>query len=314
MKIAILSDIHANRYALQAVLEDSSDQKVEKYWCLGDLVGYGSDPVTPLLWAKHFVASEDWVLGNHEVMLAYFAKENNPNHYRLLPDLMRSKDWDAVNKDAQTIIRLNLQQLERNENEEAHLFWQSEFKTERIQPKQHVIDGISYWLVHSGQFDPLYRYIYSWEKEIHLPDEFSRLRELHTTSPSPVVQCYGHTHVPTMVYAQKLDDKFQIEATPIFPNQSYSLTDELTLINPGSVGQPRDMQQGASYAILDTELKMVTFRRVTYDWRLAAYELQEKDYPNSSAIRLVNPYPTETTPIEWRNHYQAAKGKMYESI
>lgn len=314
MKIAILSDIHANRYALQAALEDSLDQEVERYWCLGDLIGYGADPVTPLLWVKHYVAAKDWVLGNHEVMLAYFAKENDFNQYQLLPNLMKSEDWNTVNKDAQQIIQLNLQQLERSENKEAHLFWQSEFKPERIQPQQHIIDDISYWLVHSGQVDPLYRYIYAWEKEIHLPDEFRQLKKLQTAPPYPVVQCYGHTHVPTMVYAQKLDDKFKIEATPIFPNQSYPLADEFTLLNPGSVGQPRDMQQGASYVILDTKLKMVTFRRVEYDWRLAARELQEKDYPNSSVIRLANPYPTETTPIEWLNHYQEAKKKMYEFI
>src|SRR5215203_5785415 len=71
MKIAVLSDVHANLYALEQVLDEAANEmKVEQYWSLGDIVGYGPNPVNTLLFLKRYVDSEAWVMGNHDAMLA----------------------------------------------------------------------------------------------------------------------------------------------------------------------------------------------------------------------------------------------------
>src|SRR3989304_2695012 len=70
MRVAILSDIHANYFALEAVREHAlQKQRVECFWYLGDIVGYGPQPVECLDWLRSEVSNDHWVLGNHDAML-----------------------------------------------------------------------------------------------------------------------------------------------------------------------------------------------------------------------------------------------------
>jgi len=74
MRIAVLSDIHSNHLALRAVLDDSHKREIDQYWCLGDFVGYGPNPLETIKWLmgefEDFMGPEHWVMGNHDVMLA----------------------------------------------------------------------------------------------------------------------------------------------------------------------------------------------------------------------------------------------------
>lgn len=287
MRIALLSDIHANRHALEAVLLDSQDQEAERFWYLGDAVGYGPDPAASLTWLQRYVDLEDWVVGNHDAMLA---------------NLLTPAQWQEVNHTPRLALDLNRQALA--EKPQANDFWQRYFTRERMQPRHHELDGVHYLLVHASQVDLAFRYVYAWQVEFLLPAEFRRLQEVAQTAQKPCVQVYGHTHVPTLVQARPQEEGFRFEATRIFPGQSYSLDGQLYLLNPGSVGQPRDLDNRAAYAVLDTETHTVTFHRVPYEFQRTTQLMH--GYPSKLIGRLRDADVTKETPDPWLDHYRQA--------
>ena len=306
MRIGILSDIHANLKALEAVLADSLACNVESYWSLGDAIGYGPEPVEPLMFIKGYVDAEAWVLGNHEAILA---------------GLLSAEEQKSVNEIAQHSIRIH--QIDLEHHADANQFWKTQFRAERIGPRVITRSGIDHLLVHGSQSGPpLTRYIYSWQKEIYLSTEFRLLREQSETSGRPRVQWYGHTHVPTLVTAGIHGDD-TIMPVPVTPGLTVELESKLYLINPGSVGQPRDTDNRASYAILDSEAGTVTFRRVVYDWQETAQNLnaycsrddlvqqigKEKlsELIDSLVWRLREAPVVRETPKEWGDHYARAR-------
>jgi len=324
MRIAILSDIHANRPALEAVLADSQEWDVEHFWCLGDVVGYGPHPVAPLMFLKCYVEADGWVMGNHDAMLADL----------LLPDDLRHKkpkdilhavtdkgkgvkvtargrfltldDWARTN--SEPIIPIELNRAALAAHAEAEAFWQTEFKPERKTPHLVHRDGIDHILVHASQSDLLTRYVYAWHHEAYLPTEFTLLKQQSAERNFPRVQWYGHTHVPTFVRAKsKSGESFEFEPVRVFPGETHPLPAEIALVNPGSVGQPRDLDQRAAYAILDTAERTVTFRRVAYDWRETAHGMLAGGYPESLVNRLKTAAADEkVTPDDWLDHYREA--------
>lgn len=287
MRIALLSDIHANFNALQAVNADLATQGVAACWFLGDIVGYGPEPVACVHWlaeAIHGVDTEAWVLGNHDALLA---------------SLLYQHDMDMLTATPREAIELNRQALAADGSTDA--FWQETFTDERALPRRHSIDGTDYTLVHARQTNGRYyqEYIYPWNDEC-LARELAALTE--RSAGQPQVQVYGHTHVPTLVHL--IDGAPQ--ATPVEPFATYSL-DEVTLINPGSVGQPRDLDRRAAYAILDSARRTVTFRRVAYDWRQTARALAAGRYPSSLSLRLMNADPPTEATDEWLKQFAAAR-------
>jgi predicted phosphodiesterase len=325
MKIAVLSDIHANLPALVAVLGDAADQGIEleskAFWSLGDVVGYGPHPAEALKFLEDFVDPDGWVLGNHDAMLADL----------LLPeDLAKMEDQSGVlqavtqkgegvpvvarglflDKDewAQTNT-IPIRGIELNRaiiagNADLEQFWRIEFVCERKGPIRFSKDGVDYILVHCSQEKPISRLIYPWNKDISLPREFALMKEKFRGAP--LVQFSGHTHVPMLVRAHS-SKKEQIFPVPVWPQETYAIETELTLVNPGSVGQPRNQDQRASYAILDTLARTVTFRRVEYDWKETARDLQTGNYPRSFVNRLKTARAAEKeTPDEWLRYYQEA--------
>lgn len=291
MKIAVLSDIHANQEALESVLEDADRQGAQRCWFLGDAIGYGPDPHVPLLWLKYYVDSGDWILGNHDAMYAGLLST------------------DGVGGTAIRALEATRRRLSEPENQEASEFCRSEFRQERTTPLVHSLDGIDYLLVHSCQADHLgnIRYVYAWQEEIFLPDEFAALHRISQASGLPCVQFYGHTHVPTFVSGKPDGEGFAIQAARLLPETTCALDAGLTLVNPGSVGFPRDLNDRASYAILDTAERTVTFRRVAYDWGETAAKLSQYGYPDLLRNRLRFAEVDSTTPQDWRQHYQDAR-------
>lgn len=289
MRIAILSDIHANGEALRAVLEDAVLEAVDDYWCLGDLVGYGPDPVQAVIFLKMMVAPDNWVLGNHDAMLA---------------QLLTDEEWESVNSTPRLALQLNKATLA--EDAEAEAFWRAEFVHDRARPRHVTINEIEHTRVHSGQVNPLFRYIYAWQSDFLLPAEFQVLAERRRKSGLPQVQWFGHTHVPTLVRGEMVNGEPELQAQHILSGENYALDSSLLLINPGSVGQPRDLDRRASYCILDTDENTVTFRRVGYDWRRTAQRLSQEEYPEKLVRRLQDAPAVNDTPIAWLEHYKQA--------
>jgi hypothetical protein len=333
MKIALLADIHANWLALQAVIADAVDQGVDlsnkAFWSLGDVIGYGPHPAEALNFLKEHVDPQGWVLGNHEAMLADLVI---PGDLEGIPDpnsLMRVvtqkgqgqeiiargvfmtwDDWRRTNS-----IPIKTTELTRDclsQVAELDSFWRENFTLSRKGPLYIHQDGLDYSLVHGGHASQFTRLVYGWHVEILMPQELQYLQERFQASGFPQVQCFAHTHVPSLARAnsRKGEKGFEIIPEKVWPQQTYPLDMEYGLVNPGSVGQPRNLDRRACYAILDTIAHTVTFRRVPYDWQETARDLLWKDFPNEVVTRLKTAAAADKeTPDDWLEYYREAAGR-----
>lgn len=215
MRVAVLSDIHANLVALDAVL--ASLGSVDAVWHLGDVVGYGPDPNGVVERLKAIKASG--VRGNHDA-----AALGGPEIEWFNPDARAAMEWTrtAIGPATKTWLE--------------------------ALPERHV-DG-PFTLVHGSPRDP------TWEYVTSVPVARANLAVLKTP-----FGLHGHTHVP-VVFRQ--GDR-GIEAVSPVSGSSLTLDDRPALINPGSVGQPRDGDPSASYAVLDTDAATCSWHRVAYD-------------------------------------------------
>lgn len=339
MKIAILADIHSNAPALKAVLADSEKLKAERYVFLGDLVGYGPHPCECLEWFVKEQARIDWVMGNHDAMLRGVARVKANHNARKgihwLEEQKRKRDyqnnefayqeltstgyWENNTKknDAVTAIELNLEALEKQL--ELNAFWKKKFIRERLGPMKAQKNSMQLWLVHASrlpgeQLDP---YIYPWSPG-HLESECNSLIEEYRRSREPLVQFYGHSHIQYLVSMNDLDQGKEDcvnKAVCIELDKEQSLGEVITLINPGSVGQPRNGDTRACYALLDTSSRRIKFRRVAYDLRKTTRDMTRAGYPSALVERLEKALiPTENPlPDPWKDCLENQKnGAKYE--
>jgi len=224
---AIISDIHANREALEAVLAELDALKPEKVICLGDIVGYGPDPA----WCVDAVQKRcDVVIGgNHDAALIYGAKDFRESagttvryHRQILMPRMndtvqdgrRSKRWDFL----------------------------------KGLPHRHEEEGVLF--VHGSPRNPVSEYLRERDCKMGLDKKLSENFAL--------VQwlCFiGHTHQPGVITGQ-----FQF----VRPKHFYRAEEgKKAIINVGSVGQPRDRDPRACFVTVDGP--EVQFVRVEYD-------------------------------------------------
>jgi len=217
MHILILSDIHANLTAFEAVLADAGE--FEAVWCLGDLVGYGPDPnecITRIQELPGLVC----LLGNHDAAA------------------LGQIDVDTFNVEARQAIKWTQDVL-------------SESSTSFLQhlPEHEVIDSVT--LVHGSPRQPVWEYL--------LDTRTATLNFGYFETPYCFV---GHTHLPVLYY---LPDESRV-AKLIVPESAMELTlAPRAILNPGSVGQPRDRDPKASYALYDTEQNKWAYKRIAYD-------------------------------------------------
>jgi diadenosine tetraphosphatase ApaH/serine/threonine PP2A family protein phosphatase len=236
MRIAVLSDIHSNLVALDAVLAHAGD--VDAVWHLGDIVGYGPDPdaVVERLGARGVVG----VRGNHDA-----AAIGGPEIDWFNPEARAAVEWTR-----ETITP-------------ATRAWLSEL------PEQARIDDLT--LVHGSPRDPLREYI----TDSSIAGE--NLALLTTTHG-----LHGHTHVPVAWVAR--GDR--IELVRVDDGSGLDLATGLMLLNPGSVGQPRDGDPRAAYLVLDLSLGRVTWHRVAYDIGPVQAAIRAAGLPGRLADRL----------------------------
>ena len=233
MRVAVISDIHGNLPALEAVLADMPE--VDEVMCLGDLVGYGGNPRQ----CVEAVIEAGWptLVGNHDRACTS-------------PEIL---EW--FNADAATVVRWTRDQLTEDQ-----LTWLAAL------PEQTTRNGVL--LVHASPRDPIFEYI------LDLQTATENLELLGTR-----VCFHGHSHIPGI---------FQYEEGRVYHDYrqaTYHLRGPV-LINPGSVGQPRDGDPAASYGIWDVDHETFTYRRVPYDVTSAQVAILSAGLPERFAARL----------------------------
>jgi diadenosine tetraphosphatase ApaH/serine/threonine PP2A family protein phosphatase len=236
MRIAVLSDIHSNLPALEAVLAAAGP--VDAVWHLGDVVGYGPDPDGVV--ARLQDVGAVGVRGNHDAAACGGAEIEWFN-----PEARRAMEWTRSAISAAT--RSWLEAL----------------------PERQTIEG---WeLVHGSPREPIWEYVTS------VPVARANLAHLESR-----VGLHGHTHIPVAW----IEDDGRVAMVSPSDGSELSLRGRRALVNPGSVGQPRDGDPHASFMILEPEDDRVTWRRVAYDVPGVQASMREAGLPASLSARL----------------------------
>ncbi len=233
MRLAIISDLHANWQALEAVLADLP--AVDDIVCLGDIVGYGGEPIRCL----DHVRASGWLTlaGNHD---------------------RACTDRDVLgwfNEEAAAAIQWTIDELGAD-----RIDWLREL------PPSVTREGAL--LVHASPRSPLYEYV------LDMPTAAANLEHLDGG-----LCFHGHSHVPGIFRAEdgRVEHDYRIGTVALRAP---------ALVNPGSVGQPRDRDPDASYGVWDTGAGTFEFRRVAYDRAGAQRAILEAGLPGRFAHRL----------------------------
>ena len=223
--IAIISDLHSNTVALDAVLSDAKSKGVERVVCLGDVIGYGPRPVECLDIARE--RFDVTILGNHEEAVLYGAVGFNPKAKAAI-------DWTRD----QLMTEDDGPDL-RNER------WQ--FMGEMPESFDED-DGVTF--LHGSPRDATREYVF--------PNDVLNPEKIREIMAGIGRICFnGHTHTPGILTE---GGQFLI---PQDTDTVYELTDEKVLVNVGSVGQPRDGDPRSCYVLFDG--KKLIYRRVAYE-------------------------------------------------
>jgi diadenosine tetraphosphatase ApaH/serine/threonine PP2A family protein phosphatase len=223
---AIISDIHSNHEALQAVLKDIEAQGVKTIYCLGDVIGYGPNPRECI---DAVMGLPLVLLGNHDQGAMFDPEGFNPSAERAI-------FWTRAQLEAAGDGKDSKAQRERR--------W--EFLAERPRTFREE----QFLFVHGSARNPLNEYVF--------PEDIYNPRKMERIFAHVEKYCFqGHTHVPG-IFTESLQFYSPEEIDFVF-----ELDNRKALINVGSVGQPRDGDWRACYVLLDG--KTVRFRRVEYD-------------------------------------------------
>jgi len=249
MRVAVLSDIHANLAAVDAVL--GSLGTVDAVWHLGDVVGYGPEPdaVVERLGAVGAVG----VRGNHDDAAA-----GGESIESFTPEARLAAEWTRSRISAGT--RAYLAEL----------------------PERLVLSatgsvpvpgspGGEYTLVHGSPRDPLNEYLHDTSDAVANLDAF-------TTTYCLV----GHTHLPMLFR----EDRGRVRAQRVEAGDILMLDSRRAFLNPGSVGQPRDGDPRAAFMLIDTEAGLVTWQRVKYEIDSTQAAILAAGLPGHLAARL----------------------------
>jgi predicted phosphodiesterase len=238
VKLAVISDIHSNLEAFKTVLADVEARGVEKIVCLGDLVGYGPNPlecVDLMMDLRKKGKVEVCLLGNHDQATLF--------------------DPDGFNHIAESAIFWTRDQLERSNSSRAMERWDFLGEIPRIYKKGKFL------FVHGSPRNPLNEYIFS--DDVSDADKMSKLFAL-----TPQYCFQGHTHVPG-VFVEEGDGKYSYFAAAEIEGGVFPLDGRKLLVNVGSVGQPRDHNPLSCYVIVhydeNGDDNKIEYRRLQYD-------------------------------------------------
>lgn len=249
MRFLILSDIHSNWEALQAVLRHVRRKRYDRVAFLGDAVGYGASPNAVLNWLRGLGPTATIVRGNHDRVCSGLDSGDYFNRYA-----REASDW--------TLDRLE----ERN----------LEFLRAFPEGPLEIVPGAA--ICHGSSFDED-AYIFS----------VYDAQQAFASLPHQIT-FFGHTHVPTLFSLQSENGQRSIRARLLDGHRTVIDIDEDSryLINPGSVGQPRDRDPRAGYAIFDGDSGRVYLYRVRYGVAAARRRIVQAGLPPVLGDRLLH--------------------------
>jgi predicted phosphodiesterase len=238
MRVGVISDIHGNAAALEAVLAALEEEDLDAVWCLGDLVGYGPEPNR----CCELVAqrADLCLVGNHDL------------------GVIGSIPLDEFSPDAAVAARWTENVL--SDSSRSYL--------ESLAPQAEVA-GVE--LYHASPRDPVWDYV--------LSEPVAR-ESLEITHAAVVM--VGHSHVPLAMILE--NGRANGGLAP--GGHEVDLARGRWLLNPGSVGQPRDNDPRAAYVLLDLDARRAQFRRVEYEVEKTQAAILERGLPEMLAQRL----------------------------
>jgi diadenosine tetraphosphatase ApaH/serine/threonine PP2A family protein phosphatase len=239
MKVAVISDIHANKQAFEAALEAISSSDAAEVWCLGDLVGYGADPDACVELARAHAAV--CLAGNHDLAVT---GEVPMDEFSRGANLAAQWTQEVIAKD-------NLEFLEGLD---------AKGREDRV------------GLYHASPRDPVWEYVLS-----------TLVADLCLDSQSDRVCLIGHSHV-ALSFTREEGERATGE--PRRDGTCVDISGGEWLLNPGSVGQPRDGDPRAAWLLLDLDGMTASFMRTEYDIAGAAAAIRGARLPDSLAERL----------------------------
>jgi predicted phosphodiesterase len=238
MRVAVISDIHANLHALDAVLEAVDEERPDAIWCLGDLVGYGPRPNECCAVVRE--RADVCLVGNHDlVALGRLGIED----FNLEAGAAAEWSRDELNGDSRSFL-------------------------DSLAPSAGLEQA---QLFHASARDPVWEYV--------LTDEAALATLLLTTAPLVLV---GHSHVALAIALEG-----DAVGGGLAPDGTRAELDGVRrLLNPGSVGQPRDGDPRAAWLLLDFDARFASFRRVAYPIEQTQSEMRVAGLPEALAARL----------------------------
>jgi diadenosine tetraphosphatase ApaH/serine/threonine PP2A family protein phosphatase len=238
LRVAVLSDIHANRQALEAVLGAVDEAGVDEVWCLGDMVGYGADPdaCTALMQERASLC----LVGNHDLAL------------------LGALDISTFSEAAATAVDWTRE----NAAEETLGYLRS------LEP---AASRAGVGLFHASPRDPIWEYVLSTDQA-----------DAGLDAQEERVGLIGHSHIA--LFFVRAASHAQGAQAP--GGTEVELGEGEWLLNPGSVGQPRDGDPRAAWLELDTEGWLARYHRLPYDIEGAASAIREAGLPEVLAERL----------------------------
>lgn len=241
MRIGIFSDVHANLEALSAVLEAYKAENIDRFCCLGDVVGYGANPNECTSIVRD--VTEVTILGNHDAAVA------GRMDYSYYYEAARQ----ALDAHANALTPENLKWL-------------------RALPYKHMIEEAKLLLCHGSPVRiEEFEYIFAPEQARECLPILDSLGD---------VTLIGHSHL-CKVFALQPGDVQELPAEDfnVEPGTKY-------IVSVGSVGQPRDYDNRASYTIYDSDTRRFEFKRTEYDIDLAATKIFESNLERNFGHRL----------------------------
>ena len=242
MRVAVLSDIHSNRQALEAVLAAVEQAGVDQAWCLGDMVGYGADPdaCTALVRER----CDTCLVGNHDLAV------------------LGALDISTFSEAAAAAVEWT-----RENVAEETLSFLAELEPTASQA------GVG--LFHASPRDPVWEYVISSDQA-----------EAGFDAQEERVGLIGHSHIALFFCRAQDGRPGYAQGAQADGGLEIEIPDGEWLLNPGSVGQPRDGDPRAAWLELDTEVWTARWHRVEYDIAAAATAIRAAGLPPALADRL----------------------------
>jgi diadenosine tetraphosphatase ApaH/serine/threonine PP2A family protein phosphatase len=242
VRYLVISDIHANLPALEAVLADAPPY--DAVWCLGDLVGYGPDPNECIERVRELSCT--CLAGNHD-----WAALGRLNLNGFNPHARRASAWtqDVLSPESRDYL--------------------SDL------PPRAELDGVT--VAHASPREPIWEYVLDTHVALENFDHFSTRLCL-----------VGHSHVPLRFVLDH--DRQRCSVTVAEEGHQVVLDARRVILNPGSVGQPRDGDPRASFAILDTDAGTWKLHRVAYPIKTVQKRMRRRKLPRRLIARLTYGY------------------------